>query len=65
MQEKWTSREVVFSKCYKIISDRCTNGLITEEEAERQWDKMELMSKEQLVRMYYRLRYKNAVSIMR
>ena len=41
-------RENIINKCYQIISDRLAAQEITEEQAEKLWNKLELMSVGQL-----------------
>lgn len=44
--------EILYSKCYGYYSDLCCDGVITEEQAEREWDKLQLMDKGQLQRKW-------------
>ena len=50
------TREILFSKCYQVIACRCDEGKITEEQAESEWDKLELMNADQLKRYLKRVK---------
>jgi len=51
-------RENLISKCYQIIADQLAAEEITEEQAEKLWDKLELMSVGQL-KIYWKNNGKN------